>query len=154
VFPTCAGKSVRIARDFCTLPGSALSLFAWPGHGRGLLSPCQGPLIFPVDTHSLEVLELHKIIALAARKAQSLPGREATSNIRPLTDPRVIERELLWTAELREILASSDVPVLDFPDSRAQLEKVHVEGSVLEARELLEVLQTQKSDFPSLVDLR
>jgi dsDNA-specific endonuclease/ATPase MutS2 len=103
-------------------------------------------LIFPVDTHSLEVLELHKIIALAAGKAQSLPGRDAVSQIRPLSDAGAIERELLWTAELREILASSDVPSLNFPDARPQLERVHVEGSVLEARELLDIARFQKED--------
>ena len=92
-----------------------------------------------MDTHSLEVLELHKIIALTAKKAQSIPGREVVGHGQPLIDPNAIERELKWTAELREILVSSDAPLLDFPDTRPQLEKVHVEGSVLEARELLDI---------------
>ena len=92
-----------------------------------------------MDTHSLEVLELHKVIALAARKAQSLPGREAVGRIQPSSDPATVERELRWTAELREILVSSDAPLLDFPDTKPQLEKVQVEGSILEARELLDI---------------
>jgi DNA mismatch repair protein MutS2 len=92
-----------------------------------------------VDTHSLEVLELHKVIALAARKAQSLPGREAVGRIQPSSDPATIERELRWTAELREILVSSDAPLLDFPDTKPLLEKVQVEGAILEALELLDV---------------
>ncbi|MCX5801144.1 MAG: endonuclease MutS2 [Candidatus Eisenbacteria bacterium] len=90
-----------------------------------------------MDTHSLEVLELHKIIALAERKAQSVPGREAVAHSQPLLDPEAVERQLHWTTELREILASCDVPSLDFPDARPQLEKVHVEGSILEPAELL-----------------
>ena len=92
-----------------------------------------------MDTHSLEVLELYKIIALAAKKAQSVPGREVVDHILPLLDPQLIATELKWTTELRELLASSDVPSLDFPDARPQLDRVHVEGSVLEARELLDI---------------
>ena len=94
---------------------------------------------FPVDTHSLEVLELHKIIALTAERAQSASGREAVGRILPSQDPRLIEGELRWTSELRELLASSDVPSLRFPDTRSQIGRVHVEGAVLDAKDLLDI---------------
>jgi len=92
-----------------------------------------------VDRHSLEVLELNKIINLAAKKAQSAPGRESVGQLQPLLDSEAIERELAWVGELRETLASSDVPLMDFPDTAPILEKAHVEGSILEAKDLLDV---------------
>lgn len=93
-----------------------------------------------VDRHSLEVLELPKIVALTAAKTQSVPGRELVERMRPLLDAEAIERELRWTAELREVLAvGMGVPSLSFPDVRPQLERVRVEGSVLEPLQLLDI---------------
>lgn len=95
-----------------------------------------------VDSHSLEVLELPKTVALAAQKAQSAPGAEAVGKLDLSSDPTLIERELAWTSELRgALLASSGVPGLAFADVRPQLEKVKVEGSILEPRQLLDIAQ-------------
>ncbi len=95
-----------------------------------------------LDSHSLEVLELPKTVALAAQKAQSVPGAEAVRRLDLSSDPAHIERELAWTSELRSaLMSSSGVPGLAFADIRPQLEKVRVEGSVLEPRQLLEVAQ-------------
>ncbi|UCF77695.1 MAG: endonuclease MutS2, partial [Candidatus Eiseniibacteriota bacterium] len=72
--------------------------------------------------------------------AQSSPGRELVDCLVPLSDAESIERELKWTSELREILAvGAGVPSLSFPDVRPQLERVRVEGSVLEPLELVDV---------------
>ncbi len=93
-----------------------------------------------LELHSIEVLELEKIVALAARKAQSVPGAEALRRLELSSDVREVEKELDWTSELRGVYASSfEVPSLGFPDIRGQLETVRVEGSLLEPKDLLEV---------------
>ncbi|MBN1504479.1 MAG: endonuclease MutS2 [Candidatus Eisenbacteria bacterium] len=95
-----------------------------------------------LDSHSLEVLELPKTVALAAGKAQSAPGAEAVRRLELSSDPAHVERELAWTSELRSaLLSSSGVPGLAFADVRPHLDKVKVEGSVLEPRQLLELAQ-------------
>jgi DNA mismatch repair protein MutS2 len=95
-----------------------------------------------LDSHSLEVLELPKTVAIAARKAQSVTGAEEVRRLELSSDPVRIERELAWTSELRDALwAPSQIPSLAFPDIRPQLEKVKVEGSILEPRQLLDLAQ-------------
>ena len=95
-----------------------------------------------LDSHSLEVLELPKTVALAAQKAQSAPGAEAVGRLDLSSDPARIEKELAWTSELRSaVLSSSGAPGLAFADIRPQLEKARVEGSILEPLQLLGVAQ-------------
>jgi DNA mismatch repair protein MutS2 len=95
-----------------------------------------------VDKHSLEVLEFPKIVALTAARTQSAPGRELVEDLAPLSEAESIETELRWTGELREVVAvGAGVPSLSFPDVRPHLEKVRVEGSVLEPMQLREIGQ-------------
>jgi len=95
-----------------------------------------------LDSHSLGVLEFPKTVALAAQKAQSAPGAEAVLRPDLSSDAACIEKELAWTSELRSaLLSTSGAPGLAFADIRPQLEKVRVEGSVLEPCQLLDVAQ-------------
>ncbi len=95
-----------------------------------------------VDRHSLEVLEFPKIVALTAARTQSAPGKELVEDLAPLSDAVAVETALRWTGELREVVAvGMGVPSLSFPDVRPQLERVRVEGAVLEPLQLREIGQ-------------
>ncbi|MFH0778092.1 MAG: endonuclease MutS2 [Candidatus Eisenbacteria bacterium] len=96
--------------------------------------------LYLAEQHSLEVLEVPKIAALLASKAESASGREAAQALAPATEPSIVETELAWTAEAREVLfTGSGVPSLSFPDVRPLLERIRVEGSVLEGIELFQI---------------
>jgi DNA mismatch repair protein MutS2 len=93
-----------------------------------------------MNAHALQALEFDRIRELLAGRAASEPGRERAGLLAPLPSlPQA--RELLETvAELLALrLQENSWPEVRFADLRPVLEKVGIEGAVLEAQELMDV---------------
>ncbi|MGD2068122.1 MAG: endonuclease MutS2 [Gemmatimonadota bacterium] len=90
-----------------------------------------------MNAHALAVLEFPAALELVAGRAASPLGRRAVLARRPLDDPGALARELERVAATMEFLAEKPAWGLPpVPDVRDALDRLAVEGSVLEPGEL------------------
>ena len=89
-------------------------------------------------SHALDVLEFDRVMELVARRATSELGAELVRARRPSGVPAEVRRRLDAAAEMKTFLEESDSwappPI---PDVRTVLERLRIEGSVLDEEGLL-----------------
>ncbi|MEX0855989.1 MAG: hypothetical protein WD056_00320, partial [Gemmatimonadota bacterium] len=90
-----------------------------------------------MNAHALSVLEFHATLEKVANGAGSVPGRERVLALRPRTEPESVRRELRRVSDtLRFLDARPDWNPPSFPDFRAGLSAIAVDGAVLEPEAL------------------
>ncbi len=94
----------------------------------------------------LEKLEFNKIINQIANYAVTENGRNSILNIRPLNSKNAVLDEGRIVNEAKDILIKYEYPPLEFiPDLTKSLEQSRIEGAVLSAQKILEILKFAKS---------
>ncbi|UCE23281.1 MAG: endonuclease MutS2 [Candidatus Zixiibacteriota bacterium] len=95
-----------------------------------------------MNAHSLKILEYPKIISLIEGKCLTPFGVSEVQKIRPLKDRETIEHRQDEISQLKDIVNFGDpFPLYRLDDCRELLKKSRLEGSMLEASEILKVLQ-------------
>ncbi len=121
-----------------------------------------------MNRHALDVLEFRSVLEGVAGRAQSDLGRNRVLELVPGTHVGLVQAELQRVEETARFLdRHRDWPAPEIPDARASLERMTVEGSVLEpkelhflgrlltsGRELQEGLSRAESELPALEALR
>jgi len=121
-----------------------------------------------MNRHALDVLEFRRVLEGVADRAQSDLGRDRVLELVPGTQVGLVQAELQRVEETARFLdRHRDWPAPEIPDARAPLERLTVEGSVLEpkelhflgrlltsGRELKEGLSKAESELPALGALR
>ena len=91
-----------------------------------------------MNSHALTVLEFPRTLALIAERATSPLGAERVRELKPETDPAVIEREHTRVAAIRSLISAEDPWHFNgVPDARSALTRLRVEGASLAAGDLL-----------------
>jgi DNA mismatch repair protein MutS2 len=99
-----------------------------------------------VNAHALEVLEFSKALALVAERATSTLGRAAVERLEPSADLTWIRGELARVAATMALVDEvPDLVLPPIPDVRDAVERLGVDGSVLEAAELFRVATLLRS---------
>ena len=99
-----------------------------------------------MDAHTLSVLEFDRILALVAEFASSQPGRRAMLRRRPLESRAGAALELERVSEAARLIPPQEgFPFAEVYELEAPLRELAVEGSVLEARALIELGRTLQS---------
>lgn len=95
----------------------------------------------PVAGRVLELLELPKVLAALREEAVSPLGVAAASALGPSDDPAEVAAALAETTEARAVLERvGPFPLAGLPDLALRLAALRVEGAVLAAPELVDVL--------------
>ena len=90
-----------------------------------------------MSEHALAVLDFHRALELVAKRATSEAGRAAVLSMRPHTDRSWVERELARVSEARAFLsARARWSPPEIPDCLSLLERLAIEGTVLDGAEL------------------
>ena len=93
-----------------------------------------------MNSHALEVLDLRAALELVAERASSTLGSEAVRRLRPSCDREWVTSELARVTTVMEFFDTR--PTWAMPplaDPRAGLERLRIEGAVLEAGELYRI---------------
>ena len=93
-----------------------------------------------VNAHALTVLEFHQALAVIAARAASPLGRAAVLALTPASHAQDVRSELERVSDTRRFLIDRpgwSMPLV--PDARGAVERLSIEGSVLEPLELLAV---------------
>jgi DNA mismatch repair protein MutS2 len=99
-----------------------------------------------VNAHALEVLEFRKALALVAERATSSLGRAAVERLEPSSDLPQIRHELARVASVMALIDEvPDLALPPIPDVHDAIERLAVEGSVLEPVELFGVATLLRS---------
>jgi len=98
-----------------------------------------------MDSHTLELLDFDKVRTLLAARAQCSLGKTAARRIEPSTDPGEIHNRLALTTEMVEALAAGLRPPFGGLRDIRQLVRRSQVGSVLEAEELAETVETLRA---------
>jgi DNA mismatch repair protein MutS2 len=99
-------------------------------------------LSYPMDQRTLATLELPRLIELLAGRVSSALGRKRALSIKPLTDLADINLELDRTSECTNYLSTGGgFGLAEVEDPTAAVEELGVEGTSLDAKQLIE-LQT------------
>jgi DNA mismatch repair protein MutS2 len=93
-----------------------------------------------MNQHTLDTLELGGLLDLIARHVQTPLGRARILHLRPTADRNAIDRALELTTECVAFLDSGQKFGLSgVEDPEPSLSRLHVAGSILEARQVLEL---------------
>ncbi|CUS80627.1 DNA mismatch repair protein MutS2 [Candidatus Kryptonium thompsonii] len=120
-----------------------------------------------MKTETLNKLEFDKIKQHILSFATSQIGIELIENLFPYTNPKIIERELKLTIEMKDILAYDDpFPIDGIKDIRIALRRCEIEGSFLMPSDFLDIksvlavsrlireyLSKREDKYPNLWDL-
>src|SRR5579872_1395089 len=88
----------------------------------------------------LKALEFDKVVGLLAGLAASQPGRDALSELRPLSEPAEVRRRLRAVAELADLRShSGSLPLDEFVDQRSLLLAAAPENAVLGGEALVQI---------------
>jgi DNA mismatch repair protein MutS2 len=98
-----------------------------------------------MDSHTLELLDFEKVRTLVAARAASSLGKTAARGIAPSVDPAEIHNRLALTTEMVEALAAGLQPPFGGLHDVRQLVRRSQVGSVLEAEELAETVETLRA---------
>jgi DNA mismatch repair protein MutS2 len=95
-----------------------------------------------MDSHTLELLEFHKVRELLAGYAASSLGKELALQVEPLTDPDRVRAELALVTEMADALGQGQAPPFGgLHDIRLVVRRAAI-GAMLTAEQLLEVADT------------
>lgn len=96
-----------------------------------------------IDQHTLQTLEFPKVVAAIAGNCLTPYGREAVATISPFVNRMQIETHLREVSEMKDIIQFGDpFPLYRMEDDcRLILERATAEGSHLDPKELLKVLE-------------
>ncbi len=99
--------------------------------------------LMPMDAHTLELLEFHKIRALIASYAYGSLGKDLALLLEPSTHVDAIRAELALVGEMVEVLgqASPGPPFAGLKDVRLLARRAAI-GSMLSAEQLLDIADT------------
>jgi DNA mismatch repair protein MutS2 len=90
-----------------------------------------------MDSHTLQVLELDKVLSLVSEYADSQAAREEIRNFIPLGSIDEVRSELGLVSEARDLLAERPpLPIISLPSPSLIFTRLAVEGVVLTAAEL------------------
>jgi DNA mismatch repair protein MutS2 len=93
-----------------------------------------------VDPLSRQVLELEKVEAVLAEKTSSPYGRRRVRELRPYRDAALLEAELRFVQEMKDVAAAHGRPFgLDAVDLDGTLARCRVEGATLDPESLMNV---------------
>ncbi|MEW6686279.1 MAG: endonuclease MutS2 [Candidatus Edwardsbacteria bacterium] len=96
-----------------------------------------------MNDHTLQVLEFDKILAILAERTSSPLGKELAHQSRPSTDFETVSQRLKEVTELKKFIsAGENFSLTGLKDIRSSLEKLKIEGTILEPRELLDIAET------------
>jgi DNA mismatch repair protein MutS2 len=98
-----------------------------------------------MDTHTLELLDFDKVRALVAARAACSLGKAAAILIEPSVDPGEIHNRQALTTEMAEALSSGLRPPFGGLHDIRHLARRAQQGSVLEAEELAETIETLRA---------
>ncbi len=88
----------------------------------------------------LKSLEFDKVIGLVSEFAVSPPGRDAVTELRPVTDPGEVRRRLRTVAELVDLRSHAGaLPLAEFVDQRPLLLAAAPEDAVLDGISLVQI---------------
>ncbi|MBT8381652.1 MAG: endonuclease MutS2, partial [Ignavibacteria bacterium] len=98
-----------------------------------------------IDQQAIEKLELKKIIDHIAGYASTEKGKKSIINIQPLKNKIAVLEEGKLVSEAKEILIKNEQPPLEYiPDLKNSLEQSKIDGAVLSAQKILEILKFAK----------
>lgn len=93
-----------------------------------------------MDDRSLRALEFYSILNLLSSFSISPLGEKKAKALRPVSERRIIESRLNEVTEFQEVLKEGkDPPLQGLRDIEPILRRLEVEGSVLQAQEVLEL---------------
>lgn len=97
-------------------------------------------------TETLEKLEFIKVTGYITKYCITENGKEKISLLRPYGDIKDALRDGKRVNEAKEILIKNEIPPIDYlPDLNETLSRSRIEGTVLTARNILEVLKLAES---------
>ena len=106
-------------------------------------NPRMAPRRLSINSTKIETLnklEFDKIKQHILSFATSQIGIELIENLFPYTNPKIIERELKLTIEMKDILAYDDpFPIDGIKDIRIALRRCEIEGSFLMPSDFLDI---------------
>ncbi|NNJ53135.1 MAG: endonuclease MutS2 [Ignavibacteriaceae bacterium] len=98
-----------------------------------------------IDQQAIEKLEFKKIIDHIAGYASTEKGKKSIINIQPLKNKIAVLEEGKLVSEAKEILIKNEQPPLEYiPDLTNSLEQSKIDGAVLSAQKILEILKFAK----------
>ncbi len=86
-------------------------------------------------------LEYDKLLLETSHLAKSSPGKERVLSLKPSVNPREVERSLELADSFVKLLKERSLPLETFPDVRAVIGKLKVEGSQLSVEEFLKLFK-------------
>jgi DNA mismatch repair protein MutS2 len=93
-----------------------------------------------MDDRSLKFLEFYHLLDILKEYSTSPPGRKRCEALRPSKDLSLIQSRLTEVMELKEILEmEGEIPLRGLKDIEGVFDKLEIEGSVLDLRELLDL---------------
>lgn len=93
-----------------------------------------------MDDRSLRALEFYSVLNLLSSFSISPLGEKKAKALRPLPDQEIIETHLNEVTEFQKVLKEGkDPPLRGLRDIESILKRLEVEGSVLQAQEILEL---------------
>lgn len=94
-----------------------------------------------INNEVLEKLEFNKILEYISKYASTEPGKNNIFEQRPLGSTEAVQKEGRLVTLAKEILIESDFPPINYlSDVSESLSKSNVEGSLLNTKEILEIL--------------
>lgn len=98
-----------------------------------------------IDRITLEKLEFNKVLSHIANYASTENGKKQILDLVPLTDLNKVNQEGQAVSEAKEILIRNIPPQIDFiPDLFEPISQSKIEGVVLSAKKILEILKLAK----------
>lgn len=95
------------------------------------------PLVYPMDKHTLQILEFNKIVEMAGTFAVTAPGREKVINTAPLRNPEEIALKSSLISECRTLLSEGRLSGIEhFDELTLLLQRIKPEDVVLDAFQL------------------
>ncbi len=90
---------------------------------------------------TLEKLEFQKVLNQVSNYSITEKGKQLVQNTKPVTDKKFISREGETVNQAKEILIKNFPPPIEFiPDLNENLLQCKIEGSVLNSKKILQVL--------------
>ncbi len=95
-----------------------------------------------MDDHSLKLLEFYHLLDILKQYSISPLGRKRCEALRPSKDLPLIQSRLAEVMELKKILETEgEIPLRGLKDIEGILNKLEIEGSILDVQELLDSYQ-------------
>jgi DNA mismatch repair protein MutS2 len=95
-----------------------------------------------MDDRSLKALEFYQLLDVLKTFSNSPLGRKRCEALKPSTDLPLIRSRLAEVLELKEILETiGDLPLRGLKDIEEVLQRLEIEGSILNVQELIDIYQ-------------